>query len=50
VWTDEPDAGTVIYRNDGKTADYYDGREWRTVKRRDLALDSEISALIIRGG
>jgi hypothetical protein len=36
-WTDHPDTGTVIHR-DNHTADYYDGHEWRTVKTRDLAL------------
>jgi hypothetical protein len=36
-WTNDPDVGTVVYL-DKDTADYYDGHQWRTVKKRDLAL------------
>ena len=36
-WLDDTDLGTIIY-TDNDTADYYDGNEWKTVSRRDLAL------------
>jgi hypothetical protein len=34
---DDAEPGTIIYQ-DRDYADYYDGHEWRTVTRRDLAL------------
>ena len=34
---DDPEPGTVVYV-DNDHADYYDGHQWRNVRRRDLAL------------
>jgi hypothetical protein len=36
-WYDDADAGTVVHLGN-QHADYFDGHEWRTVSKRELAL------------